>query len=82
MQSGHVNSNIGGLEQILNFFRIGIEPGTVNVDVTREYPVNHCTKCTGYDFGVPFLTNRLTKVSLLSLKKKGRGFVSIFTSHS
>ncbi len=67
VQLGHVNSQVGSLEQILDLLRIRIEAGTVDVDVGRQDSVDHGAEGAGHNLGIARLAHGLVEISRRSL---------------
>ena len=62
VQLGHVDPEIGGLEEILDLFGVGVESRGVDVDVWREHPVDDGALGTGGHPGVPGLAHGLVQM--------------------
>ena len=75
MQPGHVDAEIGGLEQILDLLGVRVEPGRVDVDVGREDAVNHRAKGRRGNTGVP--ANGIVTKTVDHLKIKALNVVYI-----
>ncbi len=62
MQPGHVDLQVGGLEQVLHLPRVWVEPGAVDVDVRRQHPVDDRSEGGRGHPRVPLLADGLVEV--------------------
>ena len=78
VQPGHVDAEIGGLEQILDLLGVRVEPGRVDVDVGREDAVNHRAKGRRGNTGVSGNGIVTKTVDHLKLKALNDVYILVF----
>ena len=72
-----MDPQVGGLQEILDFFGVGVESRGVDVDVRREHPVDDGSQGTGGHAGVPLLAHSLVQESGGALVDPGEGALAV-----